>query len=147
MYLHDLDIIHRDIKAENILINRHKQLKLIDFGFSLRCKKTGTIDTFCGTPTYMAPEIVSKVDHSPIYTDMWSLGILFYVMLQGNYPFRAKSENDLFEKIKRGQFEYIHSDISKESKHIIEGLLRVHPLERLTIHDLLSKDNRKWLSQ
>lgn len=146
-YLHDLDIIHRDIKAENILINRHKQLKLIDFGFSLRCKKTGTIDTFCGTPTYMAPEIVSKVDHSPIYTDMWSLGILFYVMLQGNYPFRAKNENDLFEKIKRGHFEYIHSDISKESKQIIEGLLRVHPLERLTIHDLLSKDNRKWLAQ
>ena len=43
-------------------------------------------------PTYMAPEIVSKIDHCPIYTDMWSLGILFYVMLQGNYPFRAKSE-------------------------------------------------------
>ena len=76
----------------------------------------------------MAPEIVSKVDHSPIYTDMWSLGILFYVMLQGNYPFRAKNENDLFEKIKRGQFEYIHSDISKESQRIVEGLLKVHPL-------------------
>jgi serine/threonine protein kinase len=44
----------------------------------------------------MAPEIVSKIDHCPIYTDMWSLGILFYVMLQGNYPFRAKNENELF---------------------------------------------------
>ena len=88
-----MDIVHRDIKAENILINRNRQLKLIDFGFSLRCKKNDTIDTFCGTPTYMAPEIVSKIDHCPIYTDMWSLGILFYVMLQGNYPFRAKSEN------------------------------------------------------
>ena len=52
----------------------------------------------------MAPEIVSKIDHCPIYTDMWSLGILFYVLLQGNYPFRAKSENELFEKIRRGQF-------------------------------------------
>lgn len=90
-YLHERDIVHRDIKAENILINRHRQVKLIDFGFSLRCRKNATIDTFCGTPTYMAPEIVSKIDHCPVYTDMWSLGILFYVMLQGNYPFRAKS--------------------------------------------------------
>lgn len=90
-YIHSHNIIHRDIKAENILINRHRQLKLIDFGFSLQCEPMQTIDTFCGTPTYMAPEIVSKTDHCPIYTDMWSLGVLFYVMLQGNYPFRAKN--------------------------------------------------------
>lgn len=60
----------------------------------------------------MAPEIVSKIDHVPIYTDMWSLGILYYVMLQGNYPFRSRNEDDLFEKIKKGKFEYIHNDVS-----------------------------------
>ena len=76
----------------------------------------------------MAPEIVSKIDHSPIYTDMWSLGILYYVMLQGNYPFRAKNENELFEKIKKGHFEYLHNDITKESKKFIESLLRVNHL-------------------
>ena len=76
---------------------------------------------------------------------MWSLGILFYVMLQGNYPFRAKSENELFEKIKKGHFEYIHNDTSKESKKLIESLLRVNPLERLTIQEVLSKENRAWL--
>ena len=78
---------------------------------------------------------------------MWSLGILFYVMLQGNYPFRAKSENELFEKIKKGHFEYIHNDISKESKRMIESLLKVNPLERLTIQEVLSKENRAWLQQ
>jgi serine/threonine protein kinase len=52
----------------------------------------------------MAPEIVSKIDHVPIYTDMWSLGILYYVMLQGNYPYRSKNEEELFEKIRKGKF-------------------------------------------
>lgn len=80
----------------------------------------------------MAPEIVSKRDHVPIYTDMWSLGIFLFVMLQGNYPFRARNENDLFEKIRRGQFEYIHRDISEKSKQVIQRLVRVDPLERLT---------------
>jgi serine/threonine protein kinase len=146
LYLHKLDIVHRDIKAENILLNRHKQLKLIDFGFSLRCGKGEKIDTFCGTPTYMAPEIVSKIDHVPVYTDMWSLGILYYVMLQGNYPFRAKNENELFERIKKGHFEYIHNQITERSKRFIESLLQVEPLKRLTIHEVLSKENRQWLS-
>ena len=146
LYLHKLDIVHRDIKAENILLNRHKQLKLIDFGFSLRCGKGEKIDTFCGTPTYMAPEIVSKIDHVPVYTDMWSLGILYYVMLQGNYPFRAKNENELFERIKKGHFDYIHNQITERSKRLIESLLQVEPLKRLTIHEVLSKENRQWLS-
>lgn len=131
--------MHRDIKAENILLNRHRELKLIDFGFSLVCnsfidaaRPPETIDTFCGTPTYMAPEIVSKRDHVAMYTDMWSMGILMYVMLQGNYPFRAKSENGLFEKIRKGNYEYIHEDISEKSRSLIQQLLRVNPLDRLS---------------
>ena len=119
VFMHQQGIVHRDIKAENILLNRHKHLKLIDFGFSLESKPPNTIDTFCGTPTYMAPEIVSKRDHVPVYTDMWSMGILLYVMLQGNYPFRAKNENELFEKIRKGKFEYIYNDISDKSKRLI----------------------------
>lgn len=80
----------------------------------------------------MAPEIVSKKDHVAMYTDMWSMGILFYVMLQGNYPFRAKTENGLFEKIRKGHYEYIHDDITEKSRMLIQQLLRVNPLERLT---------------
>jgi serine/threonine protein kinase len=67
-----------------------------------------------------------------MYTDMWSMGVLFYVLLQGNYPFRAKSENGLFEKIRNGQYEYIHEDITEKSRMLIQQLLRVNPLERLT---------------
>ena len=79
----------------------------------------------------MAPEIVSKRDHVPIYTDLWSLGIFFFVILQGNYPFPAKKEGELFEKIRKGHFEYLHNDISEKSRHVIERLIRVDPMERM----------------
>lgn len=84
----------------------------------------------------MAPEIVSKKDHIPIYTDLWSLGVFLFVILQGNYPFRAKNENDLFEKIRKGQFEYIHKDISERSRYVIERLMRVNPMERMTTDEM-----------
>lgn len=90
---------------------------------------------------------MSKRDHVPVYTDMWSMGILYYVMLQGNYPFRAKNENELFEKIRRGKFEYIHHDISEKSRRLIESLLRVNPLERLTVKDVLSSEYMDWYCQ
>ena len=60
----------------------------------------------------MAPEIVSKRDHVPVYTDMWSLGVLYYVMVQGNYPFRSKNEQELFDRIRKGTYELLYDDIS-----------------------------------
>lgn len=80
----------------------------------------------------------------PVYTDMWSMGILMYVMLQGNYPFRAKNEDKLFQKIRDGYFEYIHNDISSKSKHLIESLLRVNPHERLSVKDVLGPEYLQW---
>lgn len=95
-----MNITHRDIKSENILLNKHLSLKIIDFGFSLvgnfysdlvpQINKN--INSYCGTPTYMAPEVVSKTPHNPQLADRWSLGVLLFNMLNGHCPFRASTQ-------------------------------------------------------
>ena len=77
-YIHSNDIIHQDIKMENILINKKNKVKLIDFGFSVRTAPDEKISVFCGTPSYMAPEIVSKRPHHGKPADVWALGVLLY---------------------------------------------------------------------
>jgi serine/threonine protein kinase len=82
-YCHSHDIAHRDIKLENILITNKKRIKLIDFGFSIKLKHKNRLNLFCGTPSYMPPEIVSKVSYYGKPADIWELGILLYKMLTG----------------------------------------------------------------
>ena len=92
---------HRDIKLENILIEeKTKKLKLIDFGFC--CCSKERLKVFCGTPSYMSPEIVSKKEYYGNSADIWACGVLLYVLLQGCFPFKSSFEKDLFRKIQRG---------------------------------------------
>ncbi len=88
-YLHSQSICHRDLKLENILIDDRNNVKLIDFGFSICTPPDQKLKIFCGTPSYMAPEIVQKKDYCGFATDIWSLGIILYVILSGNYPFKG----------------------------------------------------------
>lgn len=90
-YLHLNNFVHRDIKLENILINKkNKDVKIIDFGFSVCVQADKKLCMFCGTPSYMAPEIVSKQEYNGKYVDVWALGILLYTMLCGKFPFKGK---------------------------------------------------------
>lgn len=89
-YCHAKNIVHRDLKLENILIDESGLVKLIDFGFSICIPKDKLLNIFCGTPSYMAPEIVSKKDYKGIHTDIWALGILLFTLLCGHFPFRGK---------------------------------------------------------
>lgn len=84
-YLHKLHVCHRDLKLTNILIDDDVNLKLIDFGFS--AIGNGIFKTYCGTPSYMAPELVKKLEYSGKAVDIWAIGVILYKMVTGDYPF------------------------------------------------------------
>jgi len=88
-YLHKHNIAHRDLKLENILINSDKNIKIIDFGFSLVTSKNKPLNICCGTPSYMAPELIAKKNYYGHLVDIWALGILLFVLLSGQFPFKG----------------------------------------------------------
>ncbi len=99
-YLHSHNIVHRDLKLDNILIEEStRMVKLIDFGFSVVVGNGVKLKVFCGTPSYMAPEIVRKHEYDGKPVDIWALGVLLFVLLTGTFPFRGISEQDLYQKI------------------------------------------------
>eukprot|EP00826_Nyctotherus_ovalis_P048769 TRINITY_DN577_c0_g1_i22.p1 TRINITY_DN577_c0_g1~~TRINITY_DN577_c0_g1_i22.p1 ORF type:complete len:379 (+),score=78.89 TRINITY_DN577_c0_g1_i22:105-1241(+) len=130
-YCHKMNIVHRDIKMENILLDDRLDAKLIDFGFSTWAMPSQRLKIFCGTPSYMAPEIVNKKDYYGPPADMWSLGILLYAMLCGHFPFRASTEFELYRHISKGLFN-IPAHVSEAAKKLIYKLLVVEPRRRMT---------------
>lgn len=91
-YCHDQGVSHRDLKAENILIGKEGRLKLIDFAFAHKADlKNPKVDTFCGTPSYMAPEIFVKEPHCPKKADIWALGILAFKLMAGELPWSCRN--------------------------------------------------------
>lgn len=89
-YLHDEGVVHRDIKLHNVLVNDEGRLKLIDFGFALRLQPKELIKVFCGTPSYMSPEIVARTPYDGAPADMWAFAVCVYRMVVGTFPFRGE---------------------------------------------------------
>ena len=142
-YIHSQDIAHRDIKLENILIDqRTGTVKLIDFGFS--CFSKERLKIFCGTPSYMSPEIVSKKEYFGGPADVWACGVLLFTLLCGTFPFKSvTTEKELFRKINRGIFNISvgPQHMSAEAKDLIKEMLTVDPTERPTATMVL---NHPW---
>lgn len=140
-YLHnELKICHRDIKLENFLVsivNDKPQIKLIDFGLSCYIPENNLMNEIVGSPYYQAPEILEGNSYSKM-VDMWSIGILLYIMLLGHPPFDANDKENLEEHILYDKIDFSGIE-NKDLKNLCEGLLEKHPDFRLNVVKALKK--------
>ena len=104
-YCHNRCITHRDIKLENLLLDEQNNLKIIDFGFSTCIPNDRKVKIFCGTPSYMAPEIVNKTEYCGPPADIWALGVLLFTMLCGSFPYRGSTDEELYGKISNAEYK------------------------------------------
>lgn len=136
LYLHNNKIIHRDLKLGNIFINDDMKIKLGDFGLATRVEDAKRKYTLCGTPNYLAPEILFKTGHS-YQVDVWSLGCIVYTLAVGTPPFETPDLNDTYQRIKENKYS-IPKDLSPPLRNFIESMLKADPSERPTMTSILN---------
>lgn len=135
-YCHKHKIVHRDLKPENLLLDDNQNVKIADFGLSNIMTDGNFLKTSCGSPNYAAPEVISGKLYAGPEVDVWSCGVILYVMLCGRLPFDDEFIPNLFKKISGGVYT-IPSDLSPGSKHLLRRMLVVNPLNRITVHEIM----------
>lgn len=131
-YLYNQKILHRDLKPQNILVSKEKTLIITDFGFARYFETDIMLQTICGSPLYMAPEILLKKKYNSM-SDLWSVGVIMYEMLCGNVPYESKNLIDLIYKIKKKDIVFplqITTKISHECNSLLISLLQKNPNTR-----------------
>ncbi|KAI8970338.1 kinase-like domain-containing protein [Mycotypha africana] len=143
-YLHRNSIVHRDLKIENIMIDRSgRHIKIIDFGLSNLFCPERLLTTYCGSLYFAAPELLKATPYSGPEVDIWSLGVVIYVMATGSVPFDDKSMPGLHEKIKRGHVDY-PAHLTEECKDLLSRIFITDPAKRIIMADII---HHPWLTK
>lgn len=143
-YLHEKDVIHRDVKPDNVLLScavrSECQGKLADLGLALRATNATTM---CGTPHYFAPEVISSQGGYGKGVDVWGLGVVLYVLLSAQPPFE---EEGLYEQILAGDYDFDEDwdHVSEGAKDLVRSLMTVDPLQRPSVEKALK---HPWLGE
>ena len=131
-------VVHRDIKLDNILLDQSGRIKICDFGVSRQVtSEKEHMHEQCGTPAYIAPEIIRDRGYKGFKSDMWSAGVCLYVMLVGTVPFRAATMEALHDAIKRGKYDFQGETISESAKDLLSKLINVNAKKRLSAYEAL----------
>ncbi|KAI5611226.1 MAP/microtubule affinity-regulating kinase 3 isoform X1 [Silurus asotus] len=141
-YCHQKHIVHRDLKAENLLLDADMNIKIADFGFSNEFTMGNKLDTFCGSPPYAAPELFQGKKYDGPEVDVWSLGVILYTLVSGSLPFDGQNLKELRERVLRGKYR-IPFYMSTDCENLLKRFLVLNPIKRGTLQQIM-KD--RWIN-
>ncbi|XP_048455672.1 MAP/microtubule affinity-regulating kinase 3a isoform X1 [Rhincodon typus] len=141
-YCHQKQIVHRDLKAENLLLDADMNIKIADFGFSNEFTVGSKLDTFCGSPPYAAPELFQGKKYDGPEVDVWSLGVILYTLVSGSLPFDGQNLKELRERVLRGKYR-IPFYMSTDCENLLKRFLVLNPSKRGTLEQIM-KD--RWIN-
>ncbi|XP_047249118.1 MAP/microtubule affinity-regulating kinase 3a isoform X20 [Girardinichthys multiradiatus] len=148
-YCHQKHIVHRDLKAENLLLDADMNIKIADFGFSNEFTLGNKLDTFCGSPPYAAPELFQGKKYDGPEVDVWSLGVILYTLVSGSLPFDGQNLKELRERVLRGKYR-IPFYMSTDCENLLKRFLVLSPAKRGTLEVREDADNQimkdRWIN-
>ncbi|OVA16313.1 Protein kinase domain [Macleaya cordata] len=138
-YCHSRGVYHRDLKPENLLLDSKGNLKVTDFGLSVFHKHGDLLSTACGSPSYVAPEVIAHKNYDGSAADVWSCGVILFELLAGYLPFEDRNLMNLYRKISRADYKFPEW-FTKSQKNLISKILDPSPIRRMTVAEILEDE-------